>query len=133
MKRIVYILTLLITVLSCNNTSKTNSNGTNQSTINKESTNKDDETNASNYHTDPDYEYEYRTGNSGDYTYNYDITGSDQDGNDVSGNIDINGKYGSGTIIDADGNEKNVDVEWVNKGALEGTDEDGNSYDLDVE
>ncbi len=86
-----------------------------------------------NYHKDPNYKYEYRTGTSGNYEYNYDISGSDEDGNNVSGNIDIEGKYGSGTIEDEDGNEKNIDVEWIDKGVLEGTDEDGNSYDLEVD
>jgi hypothetical protein len=51
----------------------------------------------------------------------------------VSGTIDINGKYGSGIIEDEDGNEKRIDVEWVGKGELEGTDEDGNSYELEVD
>ena len=125
-----YILILSILLLSCNNKRKFDSENTNQST-NVYKVN--DKSNINNYHTNPDYKYESRTGNSGDYNYNYDINGSDQDGNNVTGNIDINGKYGTGTITDEDGNEKAVDVEWVNRGALEGTDEDGNSYNLEVE
>ena len=31
-------------------------------------------------HTDTHYKYEYRTGNSGDYGYNYDVSGYDIDG-----------------------------------------------------
>ncbi|MCO6462726.1 MAG: hypothetical protein J5I52_01120 [Saprospiraceae bacterium] len=86
-----------------------------------------------NYHTDPNFEYEYRTGNSGNYEYNYDISGWDENGNSVYGNIDIQGKYGSGYILDEDGNEKYIDVEWVDYGVLEGTDEDGNSYEFEVD
>lgn len=85
------------------------------------------------YHTDPSYKYEYRTGSSGDYEYNYDISGSDENGNSVYGNIDIQGKYGTGYIEDEDGNEKSIDVEWVDYGVLEGTDEDGNSFEFEVD
>ena len=60
-------------------------------------------------------------GSSGNYEYNYDISGSDEDGNSVNGNIDISGKYGSGYIEDEDGNEKYIDVEWIDYGVLEGT------------
>ncbi len=96
--------------------------------INSAVTNSDD-----NYHTDSHYKYEYRTGTSGDYEYNYDINGTDQDGNSVAGNIDISGKYGSGTIQDEDGNEKSIDAEWVDYGVLEVTDEDGNTYEMEVD
>jgi replication-associated recombination protein RarA len=130
MKMKFYILIFSILLLSCNNNRNADSENTNQLTNDYKV---NDKSNINNYHTNSNYKYESRTGNSGDYNYNYDINGSDQDGNNVTGNIDINGKYGSGTITDEDGNEKTVDVEWVNKGALEGTDEDGNSYDLEVE
>jgi len=86
-----------------------------------------------NYHTDADYKYEYRTGTLGNYEYSYDISGTDQEGNFVNGNVVMNGKYGSGYIEDEEGNEKYLDVEWVDYGLLEGTDEDGNTYDLEVE
>jgi hypothetical protein len=89
--------------------------------------------NKNSYHTNPNYKYEYRMGGSGNYEYNYDISGSDEDGNSVSGNIDIGGKYGSGYIEDEDGNEKYIDVEWVDYGVLEGTDEDGNPYEFQVD
>ena len=85
------------------------------------------------YYKDSEYKYEYRTGTTGDYEYNYDINGSDEDGNDVYGNVDMNGKYGSGTVEDSDGNELDVDVEWVDYGVLEATDEDGNTYELHVD
>lgn len=104
------------------------SNNANDYNINSGTVESDD-----TYHTDPNYKYEYRTGNSGEYEYNYDISGLDQDGNTVYGNIDIEGKYGSGYIQDENGEEKYLDVEWVDYGVLEGTDEDGNSYELEVD
>jgi hypothetical protein len=45
----------------------------------------------------------------------------------------MQGKYGSGTITDDDGEEKDVDVEWTGYGTMEATDDDGNSYDLEAE
>lgn len=85
------------------------------------------------YHIDKNYKYEYRTGSSGDYEYNYDVEGYDSEGNYINGNIDISGKYGSGTIEDEDGNEKDIDVEWIDHGVLEATDEDGNTFELEVD
>jgi hypothetical protein len=80
-------------------------------------TNSSRETNPRHY--DNQYKYEYRTGNTNDYQYNYDVNGSDPDGNSVYGNVDMDGKYGSGTIEDDDGNEIEVDVEWVDYGQME--------------
>lgn len=80
-----------------------------------------------------DLKYNSRSGISGSYDYNYDISGEDENGNSVSGNVDIQGKEGGGTITDADGIEKSIDVEWVDYGVLEGTDEDGVSYELHVD
>lgn len=127
MRLYIYSLLLLI-FISCNENNKSSSVPPSSSLNNL-----DFRSNQNNYHTDSDYKYEYRTGNSGDYEYNYDISGSDQDGNSVSGNIDINGKYGSGYIEDEDGNEKSIDVEWVDYGVLEGTDEEGNTYEFEVD
>ncbi len=86
-----------------------------------------------NHHVDPNYKYEFRTGESDDYSYNYDINGYDSEGNFCEGNIDISGKYGSGYITDESGNEKYVDVEWVDWGVMEGIDEDGNTYEFEVD
>jgi hypothetical protein len=87
--------------------------------------------NNNNYHENNNYKYEYRTGSNGNY--NYDVVGTDNNGNNVSGNIDISGKYGSGTIEDENGNNKDIDVEWSGNGILDGTDNDGNTYDLESE
>lgn len=85
------------------------------------------------YHTDTTYKYEHRTGESGDYQYNYDVSGTNGNGEQVSGNISVQDKYGSGILIDDDGNEIAVDVEWTGQGKLKGTDYDGNEYELDVD
>ncbi|MCF2498366.1 hypothetical protein [Dyadobacter chenhuakuii] len=79
------------------------------------------------------YKYNSRTGSSGYYSYNYDIEGEDENGNSVSGNIDIQGKTGTGTITDEDGNEKSIDVQWVDYGVLQGSDEDGVTYEFHVD
>jgi hypothetical protein len=76
--------------------------------------------------------YEYRTGNSGNYNYNYDVEGEDQNGNYVSGNVEISSNGGDGYINDDEGNEIYIEVEWVGYGQIEGTDENGNNYDLSI-
>ena len=84
-------------------------------------------------HTDTHYKYEYRTWNSGDYGYNYDVSDYDIEGNDVTGNVSMEDKYGTGTITKSDGEEGAVEVEWVGYGELKATDSDGNEYDLTVD
>lgn len=79
-------------------------------------------------HVDNDYKYEHRTGTSGNYEYNYDVSG---DG--VEGNVDMQGKYGSGTITDENGDEKDVEAEWVDYGRMEVTDDDGNTYEMEAD
>lgn len=86
----------------------------------------------SNIHYDNDYKYEYRTGYSGNYDYNYDVEGYGDNGY-TSGNIDTSGKYGEGYIYDEEGNEIYVETEWTDYGVMEATDEDGNTYELEVE
>lgn len=87
----------------------------------------------STYHTDSSYRYEYRTGISGNYNYNYDVSGSDYYGDSVSGNLDMQGKYGDGYIINANGDELEVEAEWTDYGVIEATDYYGNSYELIVD
>ena len=84
-------------------------------------------------HTDTTYEYEYRKGESGNYEYNYDVSGTDDNGDEVSGNVSMNGKYGSGTITNSIGEEIEVETEWIDKGVLNATDDDGNEYELNVD
>ncbi|WP_291151752.1 hypothetical protein [Flavobacterium sp. UBA7680] len=84
-------------------------------------------------HTDSNYKYEYRTGTSGDYGYNYDVSGYDENGNEVTGNVSMEDKYGTGTITNAEGDKVDVEVEWVDYGELKATDQDGNEYELTVD
>lgn len=85
------------------------------------------------YHEDTTKEYEFRTGTSGDYTYNYNAYGFDGDGNAVTGNITVEGKYGNGILTQTDGNEIEIDVEWIGYGQLLATDKEGNKYELTVD
>ncbi|MFC0821386.1 hypothetical protein [Moraxella marmotae] len=88
---------------------------------------------SADYHTDNAFKYEYRVGASGNYLYNYDVSGNDDNGNTVTGNVDMQGKYGSGQILDSDNNLIDVEVEWVDYGVIEAVDDDGNTYELNVE
>ncbi len=87
------------------------------------------------YYSDPndEYEYNYRTGYSGSYGFNYDVSGSDENGDSVYGSVDTQGKYGDGYIYDDYGNEIYVETEWVDYGVIEATDEYGNTYELETE
>lgn len=76
--------------------------------------------------------YESRSGSSGSYSYNYDVSGYG-DGGYVYGNVDVSGKYGEGYIYNENGDELYVDVEWVDNGVLEAYDEEGNWYELEVD
>ncbi|WP_333809254.1 hypothetical protein [Flavobacterium sp.] len=85
------------------------------------------------FHIDTTKEYEYRTGTSGDYTYNYNAYGFDKNGNEVTGKITVNGKYGNGILFNLNNEEIDIDVEWIGKGKLLATDKDGNEYELSVD
>lgn len=82
---------------------------------------------------DSNYKYEYRSGTTGNYKYHYDVTGRDAEGNEVSGEVDVSGKYGNGTLLDSEGNEADVTVEWIRNGELMAEDEQGNVWELEVE
>lgn len=84
-------------------------------------------------HTDTIYKYEYRTGTSGDYNYNYDVSGFDSNGEEVSGNVYMEDKHGTGTLTIAGGEEVEVEVEWIGHGELIATDNQGNEYELTVD
>ena len=51
----------------------------------------------------------------------------------MSGSVDVTHNGGTGTVTDDDGNEREVDVEWTGHGQLEGTDNEGNTYELEVD
>jgi len=85
------------------------------------------------YHVDTTYKYEYRTGESGDYQYNYNVSGISKNGVEVTGNITVENKYGKGTLIDEAGNKIDVEVEWISLGKLKAIDSGGTEYELDVD
>jgi hypothetical protein len=84
-------------------------------------------------HTDTDYKYEFRSGESGGYKYHYDVSGTDDEGNEVTGEVDMDGQYGNGVVHDSADIEVEVSVEWVGKGELSAEDGEGNVYELEVE
>lgn len=88
---------------------------------------------AKTYHVDTEYQYEYRTGKSGHYEYNYDIKGVNKKGDSVFGNINIEGKYGAGILMFDTINDIEINAEWIDYGKLKATDKNGNEYHLKVE
>lgn len=86
-----------------------------------------------NYHTDTTYQYENRTGTSGQYKYNYDVIGFDSKGNAVTGNISIQGKEGIGYLFDTNQTKIQVEVAWTGHGTLKAIDNHNNQYELEVE
>jgi hypothetical protein len=83
-------------------------------------------------HTDTTYEYEQRTGTSGNYEYTYDVIGTDSQGNEVTGTVEVEGKTGIGNLSDREGITFNVEVEWIDYGILNATDNHGNQYQLEI-
>lgn len=79
-------------------------------------------------HYDPRYMYNYRTGNSGSYTYNYNV--EDMGGSGAYGDCDMTGKYGDCTIMNEYGDEVQAEAEWIRNGVMIVTDEDGNEYEM---
>lgn len=67
------------------------------------------------------------------FSYDYDVSGYDSDGSYVYGDVEVDQGGGDGYIYTKDGEEKHIDVDWTGKGELEGYDEDGNYYELEVE
>lgn len=87
---------------------------------------------AKTFHEDANYKYEYRTGTSGNYEYTYDVNGYDEEGNEVSGSINIEDKFGAGTITNSNGEEIDIEAEWVDYGVIKATDDNGNVYELEA-
>lgn len=78
------------------------------------------------YHNDSTYKYEYRTGVSGNYQYHYDVIGQNSKGEKVSGEVDMEGKYGEGVI----NKTTKIKAEWIDKGVIKAEDRKGNLYEL---
>ncbi|OOG75447.1 hypothetical protein [Flavobacterium sp. A45] len=87
---------------------------------------------AKTYHNDTNRQYEYRTGKPGHYEYNYDVSGCNAIGDSVSGNINIQGKYGAGILTNTKGGEIEITAEWIDYGKLKAVDKAGNEYHLEV-
>lgn len=87
---------------------------------------------AKTYHVDKTYQYEYRTGNSGHYEYNYDVKGIDIKGDSVFGNINVEGKCGAGILMCDSIEDIEINTEWISYGKLKATDKKGNEYQLMV-
>lgn len=64
-------------------------------------------------------------------SYSYYVYGFDENGNDVSGTIDVTNVGGSGYVFNGE-NEVHIDVVWVGNGKLEGYDENSVHYDLET-
>lgn len=86
---------------------------------------------SNNYHTDTQYKYEYRTGYSGDYTYNYDM--EDTSDSSITANCTMSGKYGSCEIEDGNGDTLVGEAEWVSYDLMQVTDENGAVYEMETQ
>lgn len=87
---------------------------------------------AKTYHVNTTYKYEYRTGKSGHYKYNYDVKGINSKGDSVFGNINTEGKYGAGMLKTDSVGEIDINTEWISNGKLKASDKKGNEYSLIV-
>lgn len=64
----------------------------------------------------------------------YDVSGTADDGNSVTGTVEsVGGGDVQGEIELEDGSTVSFDGEWVGRGEIEGYDEEGNYYDLEVD
>ncbi|MCI9846997.1 hypothetical protein [Flavobacterium pectinovorum] len=87
---------------------------------------------AKTYHVDKTYQYEYRTGYCGHYEYNYDVKGINSKGDSVFGNINVEGKYGAGILMNDSIDDIEINTEWVSYGKLKAFDKKRNEYYLMV-
>jgi hypothetical protein len=87
---------------------------------------------AKSYHINTEYKYEYRTGTSGHYEYNYDVKGVNIKGDSVFGNINIKEKYGAGILINDSITDIEIKAEWISYGKIKAVDNHGNEYHLVV-
>lgn len=111
MKKTIYLLLLIISGFSYANSYQYNNN--------------------TEKHYDPHYMYNYRTGITGNYIYNYNV--EDMGGSGVYGDCDMTGKYGDCTIVNEYGNEIQAEAEWIRNGVMIVTDEDGNEYEMEAQ
>lgn len=81
---------------------------------------------------DTSYKYQQRTGKSGNFIYTYTVSGSDDDGNEVNGSVEMDGEHGSGFITNDIGNQQKIEAKWNGYGILKAVDGEENQYDLKV-
>lgn len=67
------------------------------------------------------------------FAYEYDVSGNNDSGNYIYGNVEVDQSGGDGYIYQDDGEEKHIEVEWTEYGELAGYDEDGTYYEFEVE
>ncbi len=133
-----FVLIILVFIIYCfvhqnNSNSHTRQNNINQNLNSTYSTLPGTYNNSSNRLLNSNYKYQYRTGNSGNYELSYDVSGEDENGNSVGGSVEMSGRYGSGTLQNDEGEDIDIDAEWVDYGEMEATDNEGNTYSLDVD
>lgn len=87
---------------------------------------------AKTYHVNETYQYKYRTGNPGQYEYNYDVKGINIEGDSVFGNINVQGKSGAGILLGDTIPDIEINTEWISYGKLKALDKKGNEYQLIV-
>ncbi|TDW48732.1 hypothetical protein EV144_103249 [Flavobacterium sp. 270] len=87
---------------------------------------------AKTYHIDTKRKYEYRTGNPGQYEYNYDVKGINITGDSVFGNINTKGKYGAGILMFDSIEDVEIKTEWIAYGKIKAVDKQGNEFQLIV-
>lgn len=66
-------------------------------------------------------------------SYSYSVSGYDDNTNYIYGDIDVDQSGGDGYIYDDDGNSIYINVDWTGKGQLEGYDDNGKYYELEVD
>jgi hypothetical protein len=64
--------------------------------------------------------------------FEHQVSGTDENGNNIHGIINIEGKIGIGTLIAKDAKEIEVVVEWIDEHELLGTDAHGYEYNLKI-
>ncbi|PWJ55026.1 hypothetical protein CLV98_11545 [Dyadobacter jejuensis] len=68
------------------------------------------------------FPYQSREGEAGQYTYHFDLSGTDLSGNKVSAKVEVKGKFGKGWVRNADGEYLYLEVSWNKHHELVGVD-----------
>lgn len=128
-----YIYTLVMVLLACKNKQKQPPQIVSPEEYQLQEQQKQIEEKQKTYHVDTTQKYEHRTGKSGSYEYNYDVSGIDKYGNKVTGNVLVQGKEGAGKLKLSNDKTIVVTVEWIGYNKLQATDKNGDLYLLNIE